>query len=350
MAQTSRELVRRALKFERPARVPRDLWALPWAEKRYAEDLARLRARYPADISGPPNVYRPAARRRGDPYAVGEYVDEWGCVFTNIHEGVIGEVKEPILADMDRWQEIKPPAEVLPEDWPQARAIVNRACAASDKFITSGCCPRPWERLQFLRGTVNAMMDVMDPDARVRGLLRRIHEYYLRECEFWVSTDIDALTFMDDWGGQRQILIPPAVWRDLFKPMYKDYCDLAHSRGKFAFMHSDGYIAEIYPDLIAIGVDALNSQLFCMDLAALARIAKGRITFWGEIDRQHVMTATPEKGRAAVREVARHLYDPRGGIIAHFEIGPGANPEVAFAIYEEWEKIDSAPENTAIRP
>ena len=277
---------------------------------------------------------------------MGEYVDEWGCLFINIHAGVIGEVKEPRLADIARWQEVEPPLEMLPDNWDKARDIVNRACGASDKFITSGCCPRPWERLQFLRGTVNAMMDVMEPDAHVRGLLRRIHEYYLRECEFWISTDIDALVFMDDWGGQRQLLIPPAIWRDLFRPMYKDYCDLAHSRGKFAFMHSDGHITEIYPDLIDIGVDALNSQIFCMDMAQLARVAKGRITFWGEIDRQHVMPAADaEKGRKAVREVARHFYDPAGGIIAQFELGPGANPAVAFAIFEEWEKISAGQSN-----
>lgn len=31
-------------------------------------------------------------------------------------------------------------------------------------------------------------------------------------------------------------------------------------------MHSDGYILELYDDLIEIGVDAINSQVWCMGL------------------------------------------------------------------------------------
>jgi uroporphyrinogen decarboxylase len=341
MSQTSREIMTRCLQFEEPERMPRDLWALPWVNKHYPKEMAELWQRYPSDLGGPPSVYRPSARARGDAYSVGEYVDEWGCVFTNIHEGVIGEVKDPLVSDLDQWPLVRPPVEVLPEDWGKARDTVNRACDESSKFMTGGCCPRPWERFQFLRGTVNAMMDVMDPDDRVRKILKTLHEHYLKEYEFWVSTDIDAVSFMDDWGAQNQLLIPPRVWREIFKPMYKDYCDLAHANDKFVFMHSDGHITEVYPDLVEIGVDALNSQLFCMDLAELAEIAKGQLTFWGEIDRQHVMPAKdPQAGRDAVRKVAKHLYDPAGGIIAQFELGPGSNPAVAFAIYDEWEKVE----------
>ena len=207
--------------------------------------------------------------------------------------------------------------------------------------MKASCCPRPWERYQFLRGTMNAMMDIMDPGQGARSVLSRIHEFYLRELEFWVTTDVDGIMFMDDWGSQDQLLIPPSIWRDLFKPLYRDYCDLAHAKGKSVFMHSDGHISEIYPDLIDVGVDALNSQLFCMDLADIAAKAKGRLTFWGEIDRQHVLTdPDPEVGRNAVRYVAEHLYDPSGGIIAQFEFGAAAKGETALAIFEEWDRID----------
>jgi uroporphyrinogen decarboxylase len=162
----------------------------------------------------------------------------------------------------------------------------------------------------------------------------------MKEVQLWSSTDIDGILFMDDWGSQTQLLIPPRIWRDMFKPMYKDYCYLAHKNGKHALMYSDGCISEIYEDLIEIGVDAVNSQIFCMDMADLQKRAKGKITFWGEIDRQHVLPSKdPEVGREAVRKAAKYLYDPSGGIIAQFELGAGANPQTALAVYEEWEKI-----------
>lgn len=343
MPDNSRNIVRRTLTFDGPERIPRDIWTLPWAESRYPAELRSLRARFPSDIVSAPDPYKPSARVRGNQYMVGEYTDAWGCVFQSVHAGVIGEVKKPLIADISDWRSVKPPYEILPntED-SAARDAVNRFCAGTDLFVKTSCFPRPWERYQFIRGTENSLMDVMMPEEGAGKLLQCIHEFFLKELEFWVTTDIDAVFFMDDWGSQTQLLIPPAVWRELFKPLYRDYCDLAHASGKFVFMHSDGFISEIYDDLIEIGVNAINSQLFVMDMDELAKRAKGKITFWGEIDRQHVLTSDdPQKGRDAVRQVARHLYDPSGGVIAQFEFGPGANPATAEAILEEWELVGS---------
>ena len=339
--QTSRERVRNALTFSHPDRVPRDVWTLPWILTHYPEQWAEINERFPADIATTPSPYTPSSRKQGDQYAVGRYTDEWGCVFQSIQAGAIGEVKDPILPDIADWESIRPPCEILPDaDDADARDAINRFCGETDLFTKTFSPPRPWERYQFIRGTENSYIDVMMPDAGCDKLLQRLHEYYLRELEFWVTTDVDAIFFMDDWGSQQQLLIPPRVWRELFKPLYKDYCDIAHANGKFAMMHSDGCITEIYADLIEVGVDALNSQLFVMDMAELEKTAKGRITFWGEICRQHVLPATdPQVGRDAVRKVVEHLYDPAGGVIAQFEFGLGANPETAAAILDEWEQI-----------
>ena len=264
-------------------------------------------------------------------------------VWENLQAGHIGEVRQPILEELSNWQQIvNPPYETLPDDETAAVDSVNKFCASDEHFILAPCCPRPWERYQFLRGTMNAMMDMADPDADVMGLLKTIHEFYCRELELFVKTDVDGLMFMDDWGSQRQLLINPQTWREIFKPLYKDYCDIIHSSGKFVFMHSDGYITEIYPDLIEIGVNAINSQLFCMDMAEIAKIAKGKITFWGEIDRQHVLVCDDvSAGPAAVRKVAEHLYSPAGGIIAQFELGEDCNINLAAAIMDEWNAIAS---------
>ena len=341
MSQTSREVVTRCLKFEYPERIGRDLWLLPWSQDRCGEVVEEIKRRFPGDFCCAADVYQPSPRVRGDQYAIGEYIDEWGCVFANVHGGVVGEVKTFRVENLADWQLVKPPYEILPEDSQAARDKVNKFCDETDKFVITPCFPRPWERYQFLRGTQNARMDVVTVERGVHELLDTIHKFFLKEIEFWVSTNVDAIWFMDDWGCQNQLLVPPKIWRSIFKPLYKDYCDLAHSHGKFALMHSDGNITEIYPDLVEVGVDAVNSQLFCMDLAELARLVKGKLTFWGEIDRQHVLPSPdPQAARDAVRKVAEHLYDPAGGIIAQFEFGPGTNPQTAIAVFEEWQKIE----------
>ena len=89
------------------------------------------------------------------------------------------------------------------------------------------------------------------------------------------------------------------MWRELFKPLYRDYCRLIRGAGKKVFFHSDGQIAAIYEDLIEVGADAVNSQLFVMDIEELGRRFKGRFTFNGEIDRQWVLP------RGTVEDVRR---------------------------------------------
>ena len=341
MPQTSRELVTRCLKFEYPERIPRDLWLLPWAAERFPGAVEQINKKFPKDFMTTQYFYSASTKAKGDPYKTGTYIDEWGCVFVNYQNGVIGEVKEPMIKDISDWKNVKPPYEQLPENKNEAREEISQFYDNTDKFVIANCCPRPWERYQFLRGTENAMIDVMMPEEGGADLLRLIHEFYMKELEFWVETEVDAIMFMDDWGSQNQLLIPPRIWKKLFKPLYRDYCELAHSNGKFAFMHSDGHILEIYEDLIEIGVDAINSQLFCMDFDELEKKANGKITFWGEIDRQHILPSNnPGDGRDAVQKVAKHLFDPSGGIIAQFEFGAGANPETALAVFDEWSQID----------
>jgi uroporphyrinogen decarboxylase len=340
MTQTPREIVTRAIKFENPERIPRHLWVLPWAEKEYPQQLEQLNINHADDIVSAPNVYRPSPLVKGDPYEIGTYTDEWGCVFENIHFGIIGEVRDPILKDIKDYKNVNVPYETLPNNEQQAIDTVNRFCDETDKFVNAACCPRPWERYQFIRGTANAMMDIAMPTAESKALLKSIHKFYLKDLEFWAKTNVDSLMFMDDWGSQQSLLINPVQWREIFKPLYKDYCNTAKANNKFSFMHSDGNIQSIYSDLIEIGLDVINSQLFIMDMEELSKIAKGKITFWGEIDRQHVLVnKDPKVTRDAVRKVASHLYDPTGGIIAQFEFGPGVQPENPNLVFEEWQKI-----------
>ncbi len=340
MSQTPRELVRRALTFETPERIPRHMWLLPWAQMYMPDVVKEINTKYPDDIIEATGFYRPSLKQKGDRYGVGTFTDDWGCVFRGVQAGIHGEVKHPILTDLNDLTPISPPVEMLPDNEDEFRDAVNRFCAETDKFVIAGCLPRPWEQYQFMRGTEDAMMDIMAPDEGCREALEIIHDFYMREVELWSSTDVDAIWFMDDWGEQRQLLIRPSIWSDLFKPFYKDYCDLAHKNGKFAMMHSDGNIMAIYQDLIEVGVDAINSQLFVMDMEELGRIAKGKIAFWGEIDRQHVLTSPdPQVGIDAVETVAKHLYSPRGGIIAQFELGPGTAAHMPETIFETWNTI-----------
>ena len=188
-----------------------------------------------------------------------------------------------------------------------------------------------------MRGTENLYLDLAYGSAEIRSLMAMVHEYYCEDVTRWAASEVDAVALMDDWGSNTSLLINPEMWRELFLPMYKDYCDIVRKAGKFVFFHSDGNIEAIYGDLIAAGVHALNSQLFCMDIEGLGQRHRGRITFWGEIDRQQVLPyGTKADVREAVQRVKRALYDPRGGVIAQCEWGKDNSRENIESVFSAW--------------
>ena len=331
---TSRERVIRALHFEHPDRAPRQLWTLPGVPLFRRSELNAFLERFPEDIAGPDVTYGCGKRESGVPNLVDTYTDAWGCAWDALEPGVVGEVKGAPLDDWSALVHYAPPFEILDNaDFSR----VNASCAASDKFILAGTTVRPFERMQFIRGTEKLYLDLAYGTAEMLKLREMVHAFFMRELEMWVETDVDGISFMDDWGAQDRLLISPKMWRELYKPLYAEYVDLIHSAGKFAFMHSDGHIASIYPDLIEIGVDALNSQLFCMDIEALGREYKGKITFWGEIDRQGLLPfGTVDEVKAGVRRVRTALDDGAGGVIAQCEWGNDVPMENVVAVYEAW--------------
>lgn len=336
MSATSRELVYQTLGCQNPARAPRHLWYVPWTMIHHPKELEAILRDFPEDMVHTHSRLRAPERTQGQAYEVGRYVDPWGCVFENVQQGIHGEVKQPIVNDWD----VDGPAIRVPEEWLSVDVdAVNRDCETCGKFTLSGVCPRPFEQLQFMRGSEMLYMDLADPPQALLDFIKRMHAFYCQTMELWASqTNIDALMFMDDWGSQNSLLINPATWREIFKPLYRDYIQIAHARGKKAFMHSDGHILSIYPDLVELGLDAINSQLFCMGIENLRPFA-GKITFWGEIDRQHLLPrGTTQDIQAAVKRVHQNLWH-QGGCIAHCEFGLAGKPENVRQVFQTWGEV-----------
>lgn len=336
MRLTSRERVIKALNHQPVWPIPRDIWALPGVTEGRKGEFQRLIDKFPSDFTNPVGHYGVGKRAVGRAYEVGEYIDAWGCVWQVAQRGIIGEVKHPPLSDWSKLSDYKPPYELL--DGADLGGV-NKSCAQTDKFVIIGTETRPFERLQFLRGSEAVFIDLAYGAKEIIILLDMLHDFYCKEMRMWADTDVDAVSFMDDWGSQAGMLISPDMWRDLFKPLYRDYCDILREKGKYIFFHSDGNITAIYPELIEIGIDAINSQLFCMDIEDLGRRFNGKVTFWGEIDRQHILPfGTQDEVRGAVRRVRKALDHGNGGVIALAEFGINDPYENIEAVYDEWNK------------
>jgi uroporphyrinogen decarboxylase len=330
-----RELVYAALEHRKIDRVPRELWTLPGIRMFRGNELELILERFPNDIVAPAFTYPRGDREQGIPNIRGQYTDAWGCVWHVAEAGVVGEVKGWPLEDWKALEHYMPPFEILDNaDFSK----VNEHCANIDRFVLAVTNVRPFERMQFLRGTENLFMDLAVGVPEIRTLIGMIHEFNLQDISQWCKTDVDGIFFMDDWGSQNSLLISPAMWRELFKPMYAGYCEMIHEAGKKVFFHSDGNISLIMDDLIEIGIDAVNSQLFCMNIEELAEKHGGKITFWGEIDRQWILPfGTSDDVRVAVRRVRKAFDKGMGGVIAQCEWGKNDPFWNIVAVFEEWE-------------
>ena len=82
-----RELVLKTLEGRNTdGRAPRQLWTLPYAEQNFPEQLKKITSTFQNDIvEVPPEAkqYRVNPQVTGAFYELGEYIDEWGCQFTN---------------------------------------------------------------------------------------------------------------------------------------------------------------------------------------------------------------------------------------------------------------------------
>jgi uroporphyrinogen-III decarboxylase len=104
-----------------------------------------------------------------------------------------------------------------------------------------------------------------------------------------VFSGIDILCLDDDLGTPTSMIINPATWREFIKPRMALTIRLAKEAipGIIILYHSDGYIEPIIPELIEIGVDALNPlQPDVMDPRKLKDNYGGKIAFWGAVGTQ----------------------------------------------------------------
>lgn len=335
---TSRDRVLRTLEFKSPDRIPVNLGVTRAARLALGRDLDKLLERIPPDVAriiGPFDYGFIEAS-----YRPGGFTDDWGSKWEVLQAGLMGHVKEPFFADFSRIETYRPPIDDFKKAWaenlPRLKEEINRA-RAKGLFILAGDLTL-FERMQFLRGMEMLFMDLVRGDERLFRLKAAVKEFYLVYLEEWLKLDIDAINFGDDWGTQQNLLISPRQWRELFKPEYQDLIGLVKAAGKKTLFRTNGMIRTIFPDLIELGLDAVKAQIWCMDVTELGREFAGKITFWGEINRQITIPhGTPEEIKEAAARMIECYYR-EGGLVGYGELNsdtPLANVE---ALLTSWNR------------
>lgn len=312
-----REVIRRAVHFQRPDRLPKDF------PEPYGSDF------YFVNMSPSPDARPPSG------------VDEWGAVWENIGVSNLGEVKEFPLKDWSQFDRLIIPDIRDPRRWASLEGLRERA---GDRFVLASGISI-YERVHFIRGLENTWADIYLAPGRLRELLDILTEMNLVAIERYAAAGADGYIFADDWGLQNRLMISPAKWREIWKPYYARIYAAAHEAGLITFLHSCGYIVDILDDLIEIGLDVIQmDQQENMGLERLGRRFAGRITFYNPVDIQQTMAhGTLDEIRAYCRRMVRELGRlPDGGFIPKWypdPAGAGHRREAIDAMCEEFLRI-----------
>ena len=239
-------------------------------------------------------------------YSLGEtYTDIWGCTLKNVHDGVDGLIVTHPLDDWSKLKTIDAPWELVPT--PEHLAPVKASCAESGRFMLAAL-PTLFEQMQFLRGTENLFMDIMEQPSELFELRDKVHEYNLAVARAWMDTGIDGVSMNDDWGAQDALLIPPTLWREVFRPCYAQIVHLVKRAGKAFFLHSDTHVFHTgfsaggqHVSHVLKGPFGITSN----DNAQVGRPLNGRSQLVGQIGQRHFSTVQ-QNGAIAV-DIDDHL-------------------------------------------
>ena len=312
----SRERVIRTIKFDHPDRIPIMHSTLIGAFLKYGDTLHQLYEKYPSDVLV---IGYSSPMEYGDLAGEGSE-DSWGAVWVRLGNDYKGQAVQHPLDDWRKLKDYKFPPLFAEGEFETVEKTIRENDKQQYILVDAGCL---FQRMFYLRGFENLLLNLAEQREEVYTLRDRIVDYILKRIEKWRLLDIDGFIFRDDWGTQDRLIISPTLWREFFKPAYKQICDAVHRNGAFLHFHSDGYIRQIIPDMIEIGVDVLNPQLVTMDIDELGRTFGGKICFRSGLDRQYILPhGSPKDIEQHARQTIEAFGRFNGGYIGCGQIGP----------------------------
>ena len=328
----SRERVIRAIQFDCPDRVPISHGILPAAQIHHGEALNEILEKVHEDFGWD---YLPDLKSEDLPplYKGGSHYDEFGTLWKVEQEGVCGIPVDWPFADWKNYETYQwPDFDAGP---PKSRLYSGHMAGRSEEYYSRGAWITFFEQMQQLRGMENLLVDLADKSKNVYRLRDDLLEFHLRWIDKWLQFEYDGIHFADDWGSQNSLLVSPELWKEFFKPAYRKMFDKVNDAGVDVHFHSDGYVIDVIPDLIDIGVKVLNCQAPIIGLEELKKQFAGSVCFRTDLDRQYIMPfGTPQEVKTHIIDVFDHLGTKKGGIIACGEIGPDTPIENIKAMYE----------------
>jgi len=190
------------------------------------------------------------------------YTTEWGATLKNFkEEDSTPEFIDFKIKDAEKWKYAK--ERMQPTD---DRIPWNRLINMFPLWRSQGC----WIQAQFWFGFDITHSWTVGTETLLIAMatepewVTEMFETELTMCmklfdKVWdAGYRFDSIYWPDDMGYKNNQFFSLQMYRELLKPFHKRAIDWAHNKGIKAYLHSCGNINPFIPELVEIGLDALN--------------------------------------------------------------------------------------------
>ncbi|MDW7712115.1 MAG: uroporphyrinogen decarboxylase family protein [Deferrisomatales bacterium] len=204
-----------------------------------------------------------------------------------------------------------------------------KAIAVSGKIFTLA-----WMLMGFNNFSMSLLMD----EELVADVFRRVAEIQFQALDrIFEMPHVGAVWAVDDLAFGTGPMISPQAFRDHVFPWYREIAARCHRNGLLFFLHSDGDLTPLLPDLIDLGLDVLQPvDPTCLDIFAVKEQFGDRLCLAGNVSNELLRAGTPQEVDAEVRKLIQGLA-PGGG----YCLGSG-NSVPAWAKFENYEAMRRA--------
>lgn len=194
-----------------------------------------------------------------------------------------------------------------------------------------------FERSWTMFGMENLLMAMIEQEEFVERFYAAIADHNLVQVRKAIELGVDCVHFGDDYGMQVGLIMGAGHWRRFIKPQLARMFEPVRKAGKFVSLHSCGAVAELFDDLVEIGLNMFNPfQPEVMDVFEMKKKYHGRLAFHGGLSIQKVL---PFGSVAEVRQETRRLIEMgrQGGYVLSpsHQVPRDVPPENLVAMMEE---------------
>ncbi len=248
---------------------------------------------------------------------------------------------DPLIEEIEDWQDIVKFPNLDKYDWEGCAARDTASWDRKNKVSNIILINGMFESLHMFCGFENALCNIMtDEDACSDFMsamadykievIRRVKKYY----------NADKIQFHDDYANNMQLFMDIPKWRRMIRPHLKRVVDATHECGMYYEHHSCGMIRDLVPDLVELGIDALNPVQLQNNPKKLKDQFGDKLTLSGGFDNQGCIDrpdATPEEVKASLQRTLE-VMAPGGKWIARTSFINRSRTQLWLDVLDEYNR------------